>query len=71
MTVSCRYKPDVGIPRLSSISVQSGSSKPGSGAVAGEEGGGGGLVVLITVSYETRSDQTGDARCSRTVELSN
>lgn len=42
MTVSCRYKPDVGIPRLSSISVQSGSSKPGSGAVAGEEGGGAG-----------------------------
>lgn len=36
MTVSCRYKPDVGIPRLSSISVQSGSSKPGSRAVAGK-----------------------------------
>lgn len=39
MTVSCRYKPDVGIPRLSSISVQSGSSKPGSGAVAGKGAG--------------------------------
>ncbi|KAK2861710.1 hypothetical protein Q5P01_001243 [Channa striata] len=39
MTVSCRYKPDVGIPRLSSISVQSGSSKPSSGAVAGMRGG--------------------------------
>ncbi|KAK2915427.1 hypothetical protein Q8A73_006021 [Channa argus] len=39
MTVSCRYKPDVGIPRLSSISVQSGSSKPSSGAVAGKGGG--------------------------------
>lgn len=39
MTVSCRYKPDVGIPLLSSISVQSGSSKPGSRAVAGKGGG--------------------------------
>lgn len=33
MTVSCRYKPDVGIPWLSSIPVQSGSSQPGSGSV--------------------------------------
>jgi len=39
MTVSCRYKPDVGIPQLSSISVQSGSSKPGSRAVAGKGAG--------------------------------
>lgn len=69
MTVSCRYKPDVGIPLLSSISVQSGSSKPGSGAVAGKSG----RVVLIILPYETQSNGTGDEHFSLpcTVELSN
>lgn len=40
MTVSIRYKPDVGILRLSSISVQSGASKSSSKAVAAVEGAG-------------------------------